>query len=477
MSKPFRITIVGSGVSGLAAAYRLKELSQERGIDIQIQVLEASPEVGPAIMTTHREGFLLESGPDSFITEKPWAMDLCKRLGIETEVISTQNQFRKSYVVRNKALLPVPEGFYLMAPVKISSFLSSKIFSLMGKTRMVLEYLIPKKKSDKEESLTQFIHRRFGKEALERIVQPMISGVYAADPDQLSLRATFPKFLEMEKKYGSVIRGLRKKRREESSEKASGARYSLFASFKGGMRTLVDALVKALGSMMIRTECCVEKIEKKTGSTSWQVYLKGGEVLDTDYVVLALPANRCSEILKSVDLSLVDELSEFSFGSVATVNLAYAREDIKHSLDGFGFVVPAAENIPLVGCTFSNVKYEGRAPKGFALLRAFVGGVQKPDCLNMSDEALESLAHEELSKLLGIKKKPHLSQIGRYDKVMPHYYLGHLERVERIEKRVSRHEGLSLVGNSYRGVGIPDAIHSGEQAAEEIIKKLAISIQ
>ncbi|HEV7682454.1 MAG TPA: protoporphyrinogen oxidase [Pyrinomonadaceae bacterium] len=479
-----RVVIIGGGITGLAAAHRIVERSHESGAQVNVTLLEASGHTGGIVQTRERDGFLVESGPDSFISEKPAALELTKRLGLESRLIETNEQNRRSFIVKQRRLLAVPEGFHLLAPSRFWPFFKSDIFSWSGKARMALELAIPRRENGNEtdESLAQFVRRRFGSEALQRMAQPMVGGIYTADPERLSLRATMPRFLDMERTHGSVIRALRHATgatlKQESD--TSGARYSLFLSFDRGMQVLTDALQQTIaanadqGETSIRLNTTVESLTREpvdAGSDrplKWKLRTSDNETFVADAVCLALPAYVSSRLLSELDPQLATELSEIPYASSVTVNLAYQREDVPHPLDGFGFVVPFIEKRSLMACTFSSVKFSGRAPQGQVLLRAFVGGALQPELVELSEAELVARVRADLRSLLGIERAPLFAEVKKWERSMPQYHVGHLERVKRIEARLASLPGIVLAGNAYSGLGIPDCIRSGERAAEAV---------
>jgi oxygen-dependent protoporphyrinogen oxidase len=491
------VVIIGGGISGLAAAHRLLERSGECGKQFDLTVLEAGSRLGGIVQTRERDGFLLESGPDSFISEKPAALALVKRLGLESHLIETNQHHRRSFIVREGRLRPVPEGFHLLAPSRLWPFVKSDIFSWSGKARMALDLLLPRRElnannagNNADESLAQFVRRRLGTEALERMAQPMVGGIYTADPERLSLQATMPRFLEMEREHRSLIRALRRQNSRTVSEDAgaetSGARYSLFLSFDRGMQLLTDTLeerISSFGSQIstgavsgqtsIRVNTAVESITLQDGSDGerspkWKLTTSTNESLFADAICLALPAYVSSRLLSTVDPQLAGALAEISYASSATINLGFKRDDIPHPLDGFGFVVPFIEKRSLIACTFSNVKFAGRAPQGQALLRAFVGGALQPELLELNEDELLARVLGDLRDLLGIERAPLFAEVTKWERSMPQYHVGHLERVKRIEARLASLPGLVLAGNAYSGLGIPDCIRSGEAVADRI---------
>ena len=453
-----RVVIVGGGISGLAAAHRLVELGLDK---TQITLIEASGRLGGTLESQHRDGFLLERGPDSFISEKPEAVALAKRLGLESRLIETNDQFRRSFIVRNGRLRAVPEGFQLVAPARVWPFLTTDIFSLPGKLRMAADLLLPRRRSNgiDDESLASFVRRRLGKEALERMAQPMVGGIYTADPETLSLRATLPRFLDMESNHRSLILAMM---RQGQKAGTSGPRYSLFLSFDRGMEVLVDALATTIPNVQLNTR--IEELRYDSGT--WLLETDSASTIEADAVCLALPAYVAARLLRDINPQLSSQLDQIKYASTATINFAYPRAAIKHPLDGFGFVVPFIERRSLLACTFSSVKFPGRAPEDHVLLRAFAGGALQPEIFVRDD--LETLIETDLRQLLHIDRKPLFTEVAKWERSMPQYEVGHLDRVQAIENEVRGLRGLALAGNAYRGAGIPDCIRSGETAAESL---------
>jgi oxygen-dependent protoporphyrinogen oxidase len=489
------IVIIGGGISGLAAAHRLIELSKDRKQQIQMTLLDAGSRLGGVIQTEHRDGFLLERGPDSFISEKPEALALAHRLDLDSQLIQTNPQHRRSFIVNRGRLRPVPEGFQLLAPTRIWPFITTDIFSLAGKLRMSADLLLPRKSANgntaepEDESLASFVRRRLGREALERMAQPMVGGIYTADPENLSLRATIPRFLEMEREHRSIILGMwRKGRLQTAAEQAgtSGARYSLFLSFTRGMQALVDSLAGRIADCQlpiadtrqamqahIRLNARVESIKHnaatKDQGPNWIVVTDRGDSLAADAICLALPAFAAASLLGGINEQLAKKLDRIRYASTATINLGYRRADVLHPLDGFGFVVPFLERRSLIACTFSNIKFAGRAPDNHILLRAFVGGALQPEMFALEETEMLTRVKRDLRDLLGVEREPVFTEVSRWEKSMPQYEVGHLGRVKEIEDTLQQLPGVALAGNSYHGAGIPDCIRSGEDAAEQLI--------
>ncbi|MEO6025897.1 MAG: protoporphyrinogen oxidase [Candidatus Binatia bacterium] len=456
------VVVIGGGIAGLAAAHRVRE----RDAGARVTVLEAGDRLGGAVWTDRVPGFVVEGGADSFLTEKRWAMGLARRLGLEDRLIRTRDEQRRTFIVHAGALHPLPDGFLMMAPTKLAPLLSSRLFSPAGKLRMALDLVLPRRSARDDESLDAFVRRRLGREALERAAQPLVGGIYTADPTRLSLAATMPRFIEMERQQRSIILAMRRQAKA-AARSDSGARWSLFASFADGMQTLVDALARRLPEGAVRLGTRVTGVER-TATGGWRIALAHDEALEASQIVLATPAFVSAELVRPLDPTLADRLASIRHASSAIVTLGYARTQVPHPLDGFGFVVPAVEGRRIIAGTFSSVKYAGRAPAEHALLRVFMGGALAEHMALLPDDALVGVARSDLGALLGVTGEPALIRIARHPRAMPQYDLGHLERVDAIEAAVGRLGGLALAGNAYRGVGIPDCIHSGERAVDSL---------
>jgi oxygen-dependent protoporphyrinogen oxidase len=458
-----RIVVIGGGITGLAAAHRVGELNQS----VKVTLLEASPRLGGTIQTTSRDGFLLERGPDAFISEKPEALALAKRLSLESQIIETNETYRRSFIVRNGRLRAVPEGFQLLAPSRLWPFITSDIFSVAGKARMAADLFLPRKSTNgvSDESLASFVRRRLGEEALARMAQPMVGGIYTADPETLSLRATLPRFLDMEQQHRSLILAMLRQGRAQKTG-TSGARYSLFLAFDKGMQVLVDSLARIKADIRLNTR--VETLMRD--GSGWAITSNTGEQFQADAVCLAVPAHIAAALLNSTSEQLAQKLKAVNYASSATINFGYRRSAIEHQLNGFGFVVPFIEKRSLIACTFSSVKFSGRAPDGNVLLRAFAGGALQPEIFALDEATMTAKVDADLRELLGISEDPLFVEVAKWERSMPQYEVGHLDRVNAIEDLAKQLPGLALAGNSYRGAGIPDCIRSGEAAAEMLMK-------
>jgi len=466
-----RVAVVGGGISGLAAAYRLTELNPSAAVTL----LEASGRLGGVLGTEYRDGYLIERAADMFTTREPWALDLCRRIGLADELIGTNPGHRQAYVVYRGKLEPVPDGFTLMAPAKVWPVVSTRLLSPWGKLRLARERFIAPRQNDGDESLKSFVVRRMGQEVFDRLVQPLIGGIYTADPAKLSLQATMPQFLEMERKYGSVTRGMlvqqaAKQKAENGKPKAaeSGARYGMFLAPRIGMQQLVDALAAKLPTGSVRLNSPVTKIERS--HDKWRISLRDSERVETyDDLIVATPAYASQPLLGWIDSQLASLVSSIPHAGCSVAVLGYNRAQIDHPLNLFGAVAPAIENRKIIAASLASVKFAGRAPEGKVLLRVFVGGALQPQLAELPDKELQGIVRQELGELLGVHGEPEFCQIHRWLGTMPQYHVGHLDRVEAIEQRAANIPHFALAGNAYRGVGIPFCIRSGEQAAERIV--------
>jgi oxygen-dependent protoporphyrinogen oxidase len=497
MPQPRRIAVIGAGIAGLAAAHRLVELDPSS----EITLFEASDRLGGVISTVHRDGFQVERSSDNFITTIPWGVNLCKRLGLAEQLIQTNPAYRRTFVVHAGRLYRLPEGFLMMAPTRMWPLAVTPLLSPLGKLRAAMEYFIPRRKDPTDESMASFVRRRLGSEVFDRLVEPLVSAVYAADMEKLSLLATLPRFREMEAQYGSLIRAMRcqkKLNRQTASE--SGARYSMFVTLRGGLKSLVDALASRLpaGSVRLSTpvvdlkrvenrwrvltvhdysppiaNALLERVENRwpmlTNSPHLDPLPKGEGTNEFDAVIIAAPSPVASKLLSTVDATLSSDLAKITHEGTAIVSLGYDVRQVGHPLDGMGAVVPAVERSPILAISFSSRKYAHRASESKTLLRVFVGGARHPELAEMPDCQLLPLVRRHTEKLLHIQGEPVFCDIAHWPGTMPQYHVGHKDLVARIEARASSHPNLQLAGNAYHGVGIPDCIHGGELAAERIL--------
>jgi oxygen-dependent protoporphyrinogen oxidase len=465
-----RVVVIGGGISGLAAAHRLVELDPA----LDVQLWEASDRLGGVLQTVRRDGFLIERSADNFITDPPHAVELCQRIGMADALISTRTQERGALVVHRGRLERVPPGFMLMAPARLWPLVTTSILSPWGKLRLLAEALVPSRPVE-DESLASFARRRLGREVFERIVQPLVGGIYTADPERLSLRATLPRFLEMERQHGSLIRAARRQQSKTpvASDTNGGARYGMFVAPRDGLTSMVDALAARLPADTVRLRQPIESIARGQDAT-WQVRSAGQspETVRCDGLIVAAPAPVAARLLAPLDRTLAVDLGRIEYAGTAIVTLAYRRGQVSHALDGFGFVVPAIEGRRILAGSFASVKFPGRAPDDAVLVRVFIGGACQSELLDLSDDELGRIAREELASLIGAAGEPLFADVTRWPKAMPQYHLGHEALVAEIEHAAAAWPHFALAGNAYHGVGIPNCIHSGELAAERIVAGL-----
>ncbi len=461
--------MVGAGISGLAAAHRITELAP----DCEIRLYERQDRTGGVLATVHEDGYQVELSADNFITTQPWGLDLVGRLGLRDRLAQTNPACRRTFVMRKKRLYSLPDGFLMMAPTKMWPMAVTPVLSPMGKMRAGLEYFLPPSKSDADESMAHFVRRRLGREVFERLVEPLVSGVYAADMEKLSLLATLPRFREMERKHGSLIRAMRKQMKAQRAAgkhvDQSGARYSMFVTLEEGLSSLIEALEARLPKETVCLNTPVDAILQT--DDRWQITLAGGQRESFDAVILATPSHVAASLLKPIDQSLASDLGSIEHEGTAIVTMAFEDSQVKHPMNGAGFVVPGIEGSPILAGSFSSQKYLHRAPEGKTLIRAFVGGARAPEMAEMPDEELVPIVLSELRDVLRISGDPLYQVTAHWPRTMPQYHVGHLGLVARIGARVDLVPGLALAGNAYDGVGIPACIHSGEVAAERLLAK------
>lgn len=482
-----QVAVVGGGITGLTAAYRLVKSSSDADEPIEVSLLEASSRTGGIIETLEYEDCLVEMGPDSMTTLKHCALEFCRELGLTDHLISTKSQNRRALIARHGVLNPIPRGFVLIAPGQYDTFFKSNILSRTGKLRMAMEqFIAPTTTALEDESVASFVRRRFGPEAVTAIAQPMIGGIYTSDIDKLSLRATMPKFLDYEQKYGSVAAGLRRDERDSKKvmqppqsqvpatdialdnheAESGGARYSAFVSFDRGMQVLVNRLVELIGKENIHLNMPVDSLTRVP--EGWVIGFANGSNRFFDQVILAVPTRVASQLLKSIDADISARFAQIRYASSAVACMIVSRSQITHSLNGFGFVVPASEKRSILACSFSSLKFAGRCPDDKVILRIFMGGALDPEMWQYPDDELLKMAIRDLHYYIGFSGMPERQWVKRWPQSMPQYDVGHLSLVEVIEESLSRLKGLHYAGAGLKGVGIPDCIAAGESAARAV---------
>jgi len=469
-----RIAIIGGGIAGLAAAYELDK-ARAAGAAVEYTLFEERPRLGGSLASEIVDGAVLERGPDSFLTEKPAAAELCRELGLGGELIPSNDAARKTYIVTRNRLVALPDGLMFLVPTKLVPTALTRLFSVRTKMRMALELLIPPRPSEGDESVAALVKRHFGQEAVDRLADPLLSGIYGGDATQLSAQTVLPRLVEMETKYGSLTRGMlaaHRKMRAMAKSSSDGASRggAIFTALRGGMGQLVDAITQRLDADSVRTSTSVNGIEKT--AQGWKI-AAGGASENFDALIMAAPAWTAGELLTPVDAELGAELGGIPYSSSITVNLVYDETKIGPLPDGLGFLVPAVEGRAMLACTFVHRKFLGRTPPGKAVFRAFLGGMKRTDLLAESDQALVEVVRREMREILGAKTfgakvEPEFAQVTRWRRAMAQYAVGHKARMQRVNARVAVLPGLRLVGNAYDGIGVPDCIRLGRKAAREL---------
>ena len=458
-----RIAIIGGGISGLAAAFAL-EKSRGDGAPLEYALYESSSRLGGVLVTEHIDGCLVEAGPDSFLTEKPWATDLCREIGLENQLIGSNDPDRKTYILAKGKLVEIPDGLMFMVPTKILPTVLSSLFSTRTKLRMAQEWFHPPHRADGDESVASMVERHYGSEMVDRLADPLLSGVYGGEASQLSVRAVLPRFAEMESKYGSLGRAMLAARNKVPPS-PNGPR-PLFTSLKDGMQQMVDALMSRLTPSGLRTSVPVQSVQRQDGG--WLV--SAGYASDQfDAVIVATPAHIAAGLVRMSSAQLASELRGIDYTSSITINLAYDQRMRSALPPGFGFLVPRSEGRRMLAATFVHNKFPHRAPPDRALLRCFIGGARNEDVLQFPDEQIVRIVQEELRQIIGLTADPLFARIYRWKSAMAQYGVGHLERLQRIDNLLSQLPGLALAGNGYRGIGVPDCIRSGGDAATKAL--------
>ena len=521
-----RVAVVGGGMAGLGAA-RALEKARLAGSPLDWLLIESEPRLGGKVRTVRREGFVIEGGPDSAIIEKPWPIEAARELGIADRLLDSNEDIRKSFVYSRGRLREFPEGIVLMVPTRIVPFALSNLISWPGKLRMGMDLVLPRGPETDDESLGDFVRRRLGREALAKVAEPIVAGIHAGDPEQMSVRATFPMFHEMESRHRSLIVGMLQRRRARAAQLAraqeaagggeaaggqAAAPRTYFYSFRTGLADLSDAIGASLPSERLRlgaavTSLTVSRTPSPTAGAAaaaaapgaadrrppmaesgargprYELTLADGSRELVDAVILAAPAFAAGALLRGVAPGAAHELESIAYVSTATVSLAYRREQVAHPLRGFGVVVPRAENRDLMAVTWSSSKFAGRAPDGHVLVRCFLGRAGLEQAAQADDEEMLAVVRRELADIMGIAAPPELTEVFRWPRGMPQYRVGHAALVERIEAAVAAVPGVELAGGAYHGIGIGDCLREGAAAAERALAHLrglpeaAVSLQ
>ncbi|MDA3937450.1 MAG: protoporphyrinogen oxidase [Actinomycetota bacterium] len=473
-----KIIIIGGGVSGLGAAYKVRRAA-EAGNDVSFALIEKDDRLGGKIKTetvvdewdsVDGTEFIVDGGPDCFLTSKPAVSRIAALLGFADDTLPTDDSRKKTLILSRGKLFEMPDGVMMFAPTKFLPFVTTGLFSWPGKIRMGLDLFVPKKKvaADEvnDETLESFIVRRMGRECLDRLAEPLVGGVHASDPKQMSLAATFPNLLDMEQKHGSMLLGFLDMRKKYPHKPGTKPR-TFFTSLTGGMQELTDNMADAAGRDSITTGVSVESATRD--GDSYVLKLSDGSTVTGDALIFATEAWSAATLLGDIDTQIAEAVAGIPASSSATVSFGFKEDEIGINMDAFGVLCPQKEGRKLMAATFSSTKWRGRAPTGKVMMRGFVGGPQNQAIMENTDEKLAEIALAEMRDILGVKGDPLFSRVYRWHLGMPQYTMGHLDRMAVIEGRSAEIAGLALAGGSYRGVGIPNCIESGERAVSKIL--------
>lgn len=461
-----RIAIVGGGTSGLSAAFSLEKYRRTHPAELEYVLYESEPRLGGVLRTEHADGCQIEAGPDSFLTEKPWASDLCRELGIGDQLIGSNDAERKTYILVKGRLIAIPDGLMFMVPTKILPTVFSPLFSVGAKLNMAREWFHPPQKAQADESVSSFVQRHYGPEMVDRLADPLLSGVYGGEAAQLSVRAVLPRFAEMEAKYGSLGRAMLAAKRRMNSGTSKSAR-PLFTSLKNGMQQMADSLVAQLTATSPLPANKVSGLQFSGGH--WRISSARGSS-GFDALILAVPTHAAATLVQSSSEQLARELAEIQYTSSITINLGFDGQVRQALPRGFGFLIPRSENKRMLACTFVHTKFPHRAAPDRALLRCFVAGANDEHVLQASDEGIVNVIRAELKDILGLAAEPLFTRVYRWTRAMAQYGVGHLEKLKRIDGLCSQLPGLFLAGNGYRGIGVPDCVLSGADAATNALR-------
>ena len=473
-----RVAVIGAGIAGLSAAFQLEQ-RRHAGTPLEYSVFEASRHAGGVIRTElvrlkDDQGFVVEAGPDSFLSEKPWAATLCRYLGLADDLVPSNDYQRKTFILVKGRPVEIPDGLMFMVPTKLWPMATTRLFSLGAKIMAASELWTKPREGDRDESVAQFVERHFGREMVDRMADPLLAGVYGGSADKLSVRAVLPRFVEMERKTGSLARAMMEARKKMPANSSA----ALFTTLRGGMQQMTDALAARLapGALRLNTPAWSLRRAGSAEDARWSVVTDAGDQ-HFDAVILAVPAYQAADLLGAAAGALADELRGVNYNSSITIALGYDAAALdagtRARIEGFGFLVPKAEGKKMLACTFVQNKFHGRAPEGKLLFRCFIGGEAAGENMQLSDDELVAAIRGELQQVLGagMAAEPLFTRVFRWRQAMAQYEVGHLERVARIEALAAQLPGLALAGNAYHGIGVPDCVREGQQAAERVLAR------
>ncbi len=463
-----RIVIVGAGISGLATAFAVERLARQAEVEVAVTVVEKESRPGGKIRSIREDGYLCEWGPNGFLDNKPMTLELCRRLGIDAQLLRSDDNARKRYIYAERILHRLPEN----GP----SFLKSKLLSWPGKFRLAAEMLIPRRTAQGDETLAEFGRRRLGAEALDKLIAPMVSGIFAGDPETMSLKSCFPRIYELEQEYGGLIRAMLKlagkKRAEIKAGKAVASAAGpggVLTSFNGGIQDLTDALSASLSGTVLTGREVTAIAPLKDG---FQLQLNGTETLESDLVVSAAPAHAVADMLDGLNGAAAAVLRDIPYAAMNVICCGYRKERIRHDLDGFGYLIPRAEGCNTLGTLWDSSIFPNRAPEGMVLLRSMMGGATNPAAIDFSDDEVQARTQQDLKRIMGIDCEPDFIRIYRHQRAIPQYTRGHGRRLRELDDALRELPDLVLTGNAFFGVGLNDCVNAANRAAEKVLARV-----
>lgn len=463
-----RITLIGGGISGLAAAIAVQQRAEAAGLDVSLRVLEKEPRLGGKIWSIQESGYLCEWGPNGFLDNKPMTLDLCRSIGIDATLLRSNDNARKRFIYTGAELHRLPEN----GP----AFLRSRLISWPGKLRLALEPLIPAYRGDKDETLAEFGRRRLGREALDKLIAPMVSGIFAGDPETMSLKSCFPRIHQLETDYGGLIKAMLKLAGQKRAERKAGKAVAsaagpggVLTSFNDGIQELTDGIAYALNAE-IHTGTEVSAIRKS--AAGFRIELADGDTLDSDLVISASPAFAAADLVAELDHGLAELLRSIPYAPMNVVCCGYQRDKIRHPLDGFGYLIPKQEGCHILGTLWDSSIFPNRAPEGHVLLRSMLGGATNPAAISLKEEQLAEQVAADLKRIMGIDAKPDFLKIFRHPQAIPQYTVGHQRKLAALQEALGNHRGLYLTGNAFGGIGLNDCVHAANGVADKVVSEL-----
>ncbi len=464
-----RVAIVGGGVAGLAAAYEL-EKARRAGAGVEYALLESSPRLGGVISSRIDDGTVLEHGPDSFLTEKPAAIALCRELGLGDSLIGSDDSNRKTFILVHNRLVALPDGLMFLVPTQLMPTVLTPLFHPVTKLRMGLEWFHRARTGQEDESVASFVRRHYGQAVVDRLADPLLSGIYGGDAEHLSVQSVLPAMVRLEMEYGSLTRGMmaarRKQREAARATQPTATKRTIFTTLRGGLQQLIDALVAQLEPQSLHVNAAVQSLE--VDALGWRVRFAARATERFDAVILATPAWVAAQLVRGVHGPLSDELASIPYSSSITANFVLDEATLPTLPPGFGFLVPTVERRSMLACTFVHRKFQGRTAPGRVVLRCFAGGMRGEQMLAQSDAEIAKVLREELRQILGITAEPLVAEVRRWPRSMAQYSVGHAARVRRIREQANALRNLHLAGNAYDGIGISDCIRLGQSAAHAL---------